>query len=237
MLSKDELEEFGRRIEAVQERRKNRKIFCYQCKGDTKQETLFEKVEMIPPKELIFYDEDGTRKESVWTIEAQVWHVTECLGCERTNLNVYSRHSPAEDDLQIHHFPTKDFRTFPMWATHLNRKYVELFGEIYISLNSGNIRLPLMGARTLLDMFIVEKIGDVGTFKQKLEKLVSEKHISEASKKLLGIALEFGNATIHRGYVPTKEDLNSVLDIIENVLHSEVLSGKSEALKDTAPKR
>ncbi|MEY3498428.1 MAG: hypothetical protein RL308_97 [Bacteroidota bacterium] len=94
-----------------------------------------------------------------------------------------------------------------------------------------------MGARTLLDLFIVEKIGDMGTFKQKLEKLVNEKHISESSKELLEIALEYGHATIHRGYVPTKNDINGVLDIIENILHSEVLTTKSQILKDSAPKR
>lgn len=234
MLNREEL---GKRIEEVQNRRKNSKIFCYQCNGETKQEILFEKGELIPPKELIFYDEDGKRQDSVWTIEAQIWKVTECKGCERINLNVYSRHNPAVDDVQIHHFPTKDFRSFPMWATNLNKSYVELFAEIYLSLNSGSIRLPLMGARTLLDLFIVDKIGDIGTFKQKLEKLVSEKHISESAKELLEVALEYGNATIHRGYAPTKEDINGVLDIIENILHSEVLSGQSQKLKDSAPKR
>lgn len=229
--------ELGKQIEEVQKRRESRRIFCYQCNGETKQEVLFEKSELIPPKELIFFDENGKRQDSGWTIEAQIWKVTECKGCERINLNVYSRTNPAVDDMQIHHFPTKDFRSFPMWSTHLNRNYVELFAEIYHSLNSGSIRLPLMGARTLLDMYIVEKIGDIGTFKQKLEKLVNEKHISESSKELLEIALEFGNATIHRGYVPIKEDLNNVLDIIENILHSEVLSTKSEVFKASAPKR
>ncbi|MEY3498427.1 MAG: hypothetical protein RL308_96 [Bacteroidota bacterium] len=54
IMNEEEIQELGRRIQEVDERRMNRKIFCYQCKGDTKQDILFEKVELIYPKELIF---------------------------------------------------------------------------------------------------------------------------------------------------------------------------------------
>jgi len=223
-------------IKEVDARRKNNKFFCHHCKVETKQRVLFEKGEITTP-EIVLFDENGKRKDSVWTIEARIWKISECMGCEKINLNVFMRCSPFEDDVLIHHFPTKDFRPFPMWITHLNRDSTELLSEIYLSLNAGNIRLPLMGARTLLDLFIVDKIGDVGSFKNKLQKLVDEKYITNSSRELLELALEYGNATIHRGYKPKKEEINDVLDIIENILHAEALTDKTKELKRSAPKK
>ena len=147
------------------------------------------------------------------------------------------RHSPFEDDVLIHHFPTKDFRPFPMWVTHLNKDFTELFAEIYLSLNSGSTRLPLMGARTLLDMFMIKKIGDAGTFKNKLQKLVDEKYISNSARDLLEVALEYGHATIHRGYQPSKDEINGVFDIIENILQTEALTSKTKNLKKIIPQK
>jgi hypothetical protein len=223
--------EASKKLEEVEERRRNAKVFCYHCNRETKQATLFEKGELAGPTELVIFNEGGKRENSLWTIEGRIWKLFQCQGCENINLNVFMRHSPFEDDVLIHHFPAKDFRPFPMWATHLNREFTELFCEIYLSLNAGSTRLPLMGARTLLDMFIVEKIGDQGSFKNKLQKLVDQKYISDSSRELLEVALEYGHATIHRGYQPNKDEINGVLDIIENILHSEALKAKTKDLK------
>ena len=230
-------EAYSKKMQEVEDRRANSKIFCYKCKGETHQKCLFEKGEITPPTEIVAFDEHGQRQGSAWTIEARIWKLSQCQGCEVINLNVYTRYNPSEDDVLIHHFPTKDFRPFPTWATHLRRDYLELVCEIYQSLNTGSIRLPLMGARTLLDMYIVEKVGDVGTFKNKLQKLVDDIYISDSSKDLLEIALEYGHAAIHRNYQPDKDEINGVLDIIENLLHTEALKDKTKDLKKNAPKR
>lgn len=232
------LKDMPKKMQEVLERQKNFKPFCFQCKRETKQVTLFSQGEVITdPKEIISYDKEGNRKQSGWIIEGHIWKITQCQGCEKINLNVFSRTDPTQDDLLIHHFPTKDFRPFPMWATHLNKIYVELICEIYLSLNTGNVRLPLMGARTLLDMFIVDKIGDVGTFKQKIERFFEEKYISKSNKELLEIALEYGHATSHRAYTPSKDEINGVLDIVENILKTEALIDKTKELKKSIPKR
>ncbi len=89
-----------------------------------------------------------------------------------------------------------------------------------------------MGVRIIPDIIIVQKIGDIGTFKQKLERLVQEKYIAESAKELLEIALSFGNATIHRGYLATREELSGVMDIIENVLRAEALTHSTSGIKN-----
>ena len=47
-------------------------IFCYHCNRETKQLNAFEKGEIIAPKEVIFFDENGNRKNNGWTIEYTV---------------------------------------------------------------------------------------------------------------------------------------------------------------------
>jgi len=226
------------RAHQIKAKRESNKFFCYYCKTETKQKILFEKGELIFPNEVVLFDEStGKKTQSVWTIEGQIWKITECQGCEKINLNVYRRYGPFEDDVLIHQFPTKDFRPFPKWITHLNRDFTELLSEVYLSLNAGSIRLPLMGARTLLDMFICDKIGDTGTFKSKIQKLVEENYISKSSQELLEIALEYGHATIHRNYQPTKDEINGVLDIIENLLHTEALTSKTKDMKKLVPRK
>lgn len=226
-----------KRLDAVAADRQNDKLFCHLCKGTTKQKFLFEQVELTEPKEVVFFDEKGVRKKSGWMIDGRVWKISQCLGCEKLNLNVFIRQSPFDYDQLIHHFPSKDFRPFPMWITYLNKDYTEIVSEIYSSLNIGNKRLPIMGARTLLDMFILDKIGDVGSFKAKLKKLVDEKYITDTSRELLEVALEYGNATIHRGYQPNENEIHDILDIIENLLYTEALKLKTEKTKKNIPSK
>lgn len=225
-----------KRLDAVEADRQKDKLFCHVCKGTTKQKFVFEQGELTEPNEIVFFDEKGVRqKNSGWTIEGRIWKISQCLGCEKLNLNVFIRQSPFDYDHPIHHFPPKNFRPFPMWITYLNKEYTEIVSEIYTSLNIGNKRLPLMGARTLLDMFILDKIGDAGNFKAKLKKLVDEKYITEASRYLLEIALEYGNAAIHRGYQPNENEMHDILDIIENLLYTEALKFKTEETKNNLP--
>lgn len=216
--------------------KKEIKVFCYNCNQETNQKILFETGELISP-EIIPFGNDGKRKDSIFTIEAQIWKISKCKGCDKINLNVYRRYNPYESDVPIHHFPIKVKRNFPYWTTSLEIGYFELFQEIYHSLNHNNYRLAMMGVRTLLDMFIVEKIGDIGTFKKKLDEMVEQGYISSQAKDLLNIALEFGSATIHRGFKPEGEEFNNVLDIVENIFQSEVLKEKTNSLKSKIPPR
>jgi len=77
-----------------------------------------------------------------------------------------------------------------------------------------------MGARTLVDMAILDKVGDVGTFKQKLEALEADGFVSKRNREVLDAALDAGNATAHRGHRFDPESVNQVMDIVENLLQA-----------------
>jgi len=110
--------------------------------------------------------------------------------------------------------------------------------EVYRSLDANNRRLPMMGARTLLDMLMLEKVGDIGTFDEKLKQLEGLGFISSHNRKVLAAALDVGNAAIHRGHAPEANEVNAVMDIVENLLHAVyVLPDMAERLKKTTPQR
>ncbi len=96
----------------------------------------------------------------------------------------------------------------------------------------------MMGARTLLDMLMVQQVGDVGSFKQKLKKLEAGGFVSAHHVDILDAALDAGSAAAHRGHAPEAFQVNTVMDIVENLLQAfYVLPGMAQTLKKTTPPR
>jgi hypothetical protein len=96
----------------------------------------------------------------------------------------------------------------------------------------------MMGARALIDLVMLDKVGDTGTFSEKLKALVSQGYVSTLNREFLEAALEAGHAATHRGHEPTTADVNRMMDIIENLLQAVyVLGDAAEQLKKRTPKR
>jgi len=72
--------------------------------------------------------------------------------------------------------------------------------EIYAALHADSRSLALMGARTLVDMAILDKIGDAGSFQKKLELMEQKGFVARENRQFLSAALDAGNAAAHRGY-------------------------------------
>ena len=109
--------------------------------------------------------------------------------------------------------------------------------EIYKALAADSRRLAAMGARTVIDMFATDKVGDVGGFKRKLSKLVQEGYLVQTQSDVLEAVLEVGNAASHRGHCPSIEHMNAVMDIVENLLESTTFEKIADELKNATPSR
>ncbi len=81
-------------------------------------------------------------------------------------------------------------RIAPQWRYSLPKGLRSLLDEIYRSLDSENLCLPMMGARTLVDMLITDMIGDQGSFKEKLVELENRGFLSTRNSETLYAALE-----------------------------------------------
>lgn len=214
----------------------NQKTYCYSCERETNQETLFYDSE-LGPQEIIGRNDEGDDSQSMWTVVANIFTLSKCLGCDKINFKNIIRSSPNRETDNVFHFPKKVVRSMPNWTIKLPIKYFELIQEIYSSINQGSYILSLIGIRTLLDVYIVKNVGDIGSFKQKLNQLVANGILTKKKVSALETAIDAGNASAHRGYKPDKETLFQILDIVENLLHSEIVDRPIDQIKQKTPQR
>ena len=95
----------------------------------------------------------------------------------------------------------------------------------------------MMGARTIVDMYMNDTVGDIGGFAKKLNKLVSDGHLGKQDRDVLETALEAGHAAAHRGHLPSPAEISHVMDIVENLLQKQALQRSAAALKKGTPAR
>jgi hypothetical protein len=135
------------------------------------------------------------------------------------------------------YYPPPVRRQRPSWHVELPQEIFQILSEVYAALASDSRRLALMGLRTVLDIYIVDKIGDAGGFKEKLKQLREKGEISEHGAELLDAAIEAGSAAIHRGFKPEQKHLETVLEIVENLLRQSALKPSAKKVMDAVPKR
>jgi hypothetical protein len=182
-------------------------------------------------------DEGAEYVENIGEVSwVNAYEMLGCRGCGTVTLRVthWFSEDPGEE---VRYYPPFISRTMPPWRNKLKSWPLrELMDEIYSALAADSRRLATMGARTIVDMVLVDKVGDVGTFGKKLEELEKAGFIARQGREYLEAALDAGNAAVHRGHNPTEEQLNHVMDIVENVLESVYVLGEAAAeLRKTTP--
>jgi hypothetical protein len=171
-----------------------------------------------------------------------VWTVLQCMGCEEVALQRVDWCS--EDDREDGpnaptYFPPRVSRRKPAWAADrdLPSEYQGLLEETYTALHADSRRLAMMGARALIDAVIHRNVGDQTSFKQGLKALAEADIISKVEQKIIEAAIDAGHASAHRGHQATAEQVNLVIDIVERLIHTEILKKEAEELKNSTPPR
>jgi Domain of unknown function (DUF4145) len=167
---------------------------------------------------------------------ADTYAMLQCRGCG----SVCLRHlyEDAEGEKALTYYPPPISRRAPLWRWKLPDATTELLNEIYVALHNDSRRLALMGTRTLVDMLLLQEVGDAGTFDARLKALREKGVVSEKNREVLSVALDAGSAAAHRGYKPGREEIEAVLDIVENILQAtHHLSQLAEDLRKKIPTR
>jgi hypothetical protein len=151
------------------------------------------------------------------------------------------RHSSwfsGNDEVTIKNYPPSFSRRSPKWKHKIPRQIGSLLDEVYNALHADSRRLLIMGTRTIVDMVILDKVGDIGSFQEKLKALEKLGFIGQKNREFLTAALDAGSAAAHRGHVAKPEEVEHVMDIIENLLETVyVLHAAAEKLKKSIPPR
>ncbi len=200
------------------------KVFCNKCRRRTAHQVVGA------------HDGDSAEEgEGYWWVIT--YAVLQCLGCQEIVLRRTQR-TEDEPEGDVSHFPPVMSRYLPRWRYYLPGDLRLVLEEIYKSLDSASLCLPMMGARTLVDLLMVDKVKDVGGFGRKLQELEKAGYISSKNREVLFAALEMGNAAIHRGHMPTRAEVQSVMDIVESMLQAVyVFPDVAEKLKKSTPPR
>jgi hypothetical protein len=168
-----------------------------------------------------------------WT---NTYETLQCRGCSTVCLR-HTFEDPTGEHA-VNYYPPPIYRRPPRWRYRLPQDLRALLDEIYQALQNDSRSLATMGTRTLVDMFMLQAIGDTGSFAKKLNKLRDKGLISPQGRDILEAALDAGSAAAHRGYKPEIGDLVAVMDIVENLLEGAFQLPKVAArLKKSVPPR
>lgn len=170
------------------------------------------------------------------------WKVLQCRGCEEVTLQRVdwcSEDDPMDGPGPTTYFPPRVSRRKPAWASRykLPSEYVGLLDETYTALHADSRRLAMMGARALIDAVIRRNVGDQQNFARGLDALVEKTLISKHDRGIIEAAIDVGHASAHRGHEPSPEDVNVVIDIVERLIHAEVLAELAQGLREATPPR
>ena len=138
------------------------RIHCNYCRQKTRHELL------CKAEDVISEEYDGNIVIDIVTTS----EMFRCCGCRATVLRRTRIVDNDPDTLLVHYFsPAVSRHQPPCGLVGFKRRFSGVIEEVYRSLDANNHRLPMMGARTLIDMLMVDKVGDVGTFNEKLKEL------------------------------------------------------------------
>lgn len=158
-----------------------------------------------------------------------------CGGCGEISLGRQIRHLP-NGELEQHYYPSPVSRQKPSWLVALGmgwlggtgeNKLAELLHEIFQAVDGGQHRLAAMGIRALLEQVMIAKVGDDGSFEDKMGRFQQNGYISLIQRDAMRETIEVGHAAMHRAFSPSAYELTKALDIVEGIMaavfdHSEV---------------
>lgn len=168
------------------------------------------------------------------------WRILQCCGCHEVAMSRidWCSEDDPQDACTPTYFPPRVSRRKPDWLVREEASgYQGLLDEVYTALHADSRRLAMMGARTIIDKAISKRIGDLGSFTAGLDELQKANLLSEQERTIIEAAFDAGSAAMHRGHQPTVDSLNTVIDIVERVIHAEVLVEKAKDLVAATPKR
>lgn len=138
-----------------------------------------------------------------------------------------------------HPEPERLAPALPEWLTKLPDPAQVLMREVHLAMDAELYSLSAMGMRAVVDVISVDLLaGDAGSFNAKVDGLAKAGHLSPSQHNALNAVVDAGNAAAHRGFVPTRDAAQAMLDALEVVLKTAyVLPGAAQSLQAMTPKR
>lgn len=203
-------------------------FFCSLCHRETKHKKLLEECRSRT------YGDD----QFSMTVVTE-WQILQCNGCEELTMCRWDGNSEDGPEGRTTFFPPQPSRREPAWLSEgpIHASYRYMLKEVYAAFNADNLCLAMMGTRALIDMVMTNALGEQPSFKVGLQGLLKSERISKLEHTIITTAVNAGSAAAHRGYRPEKDDLASVIDVVERMIESEILEVGISDLAERIPPR
>jgi hypothetical protein len=202
-------------------------LFCTRCEAGRDHTVLFTDKR----------DETQEDPTGMWGLDHEIDRAfTECSVCSwpKIHLRVWTIQQEDETKLSI---PPEPTRPLPDWAARLPADIRAVLKEVLNALTERQYWLVAGGCRTLIDMFALERVGDVGGFAAKLKRLQAEGYLSPHDVLLIEQAVQVGHGATHRRQQPTRAEILAVVEITEHLLQRLALDQRAETLGAAAASR
>jgi len=196
------------------------------------------------------WSEEIDDEHGVYISGGDIWDLMRCLGCDNVRLKHRSWFSEDCDErgnpaVNIEFFPPSITRQKPQWRRQFLphngylHSYNGLCDEIYSALAMGAHRLATMGVRALVERLMIDQVGDKGSFEKNIKAFFDAGHVAPNQQGMFkDTLLEAGHAAMHRDFEPSADTVNTLLDIVEGIMHSIYYAPMlAEQVKKTIPAR
>lgn len=171
-----------------------------------------------------------------------------CCGCQESvflHTSYFSEHVDftGRPIPCVRRFPAKQERKFPEWVEsgrYVSRDHFlnRLLREVYTSISHDLYGVAAMGVRSVIELMMVERVGDRGAISKNIATFESEGYIGPKQRKVLADTVDFGSAAVHRDFAPSKLEVLLALDIAETIAkQTYVHSEEASELGRRTPKR
>lgn len=211
----------------------NPRSWCNTCRGQTNHVVLEKQSRSSEPGEDIQW--------------ISVYEMLSCRGCDSISFRIRSSDSETieqDENGQLHHpesvqyYPPAISREQPLWSPELPFEIYNLMTEIYAALHANSRTLAAMGIRAIIERVIILELKRDVRFEEGMKELVKASFMTETQRSILGAALELGHAVNHRGHFASPQQVNTAMDIVENMLQNHyVLKPEAEHLMLRIPQR
>lgn len=205
---------------------------CATCKGDRNCEIKGH------------YSETGSIADEniYWEVN---WFILMCCGCDHVFCQTiatdserihqyYDRNGThvVEQNEVIDTWPARSKRQVPEWFEHgtvetdipNTRALASSLSELYGALDNEIRVLSSIGIRTSFDIAAgLLGVGSEKSFREKLDDLVAQHHITEADKVHIETLVDAGSAAAHRGWKPTFDDIDVLMTALENFIYNAMI--------------
>lgn len=218
---------------------KDGREYCAECLRDTNHTVMYRHTTRWGEE----LDQDGCAIDG-----ADLYSLVQCKGCD--SIRMLHEHWFSEDwdgdgpTLYRDYYPPNVIRQKPNWQQHGNffpqlYELSQLLGEIYRAMGVGALRVATMGVRALVERIMIDQVQDQNSFEKNMVAFFQAGLVAGHQQDMFRSTLiEAGHAAMHRGWDPTTEDVNTLLDIVEGLVKSIYVDpGRAEKVGERIPKR